>query len=628
MTDELAIQTVNPQVRKQDNTVPYTVGGAVVGGAAGYGINHAVQKPMSHEDIIKTVKDTAEFSNRTKEGAPEAASWQTVKEKADEVETAKKELEQASKPQVPADTAEQKVYDDAVKAKEDAYKKLYEEKKAALEGNGSKPIDPKKLKKFEDLASTDLPTTNVRSGKPFKGDQLKNLYNNLTQELVDAEQALDNTLNKGLRKTKGDYITDVNTMLNQVEKDLNGKKPEQIAAYFAEKESGSWLTGKKPTTQYKRAIAIADKYYPLPKDLTNEQYVQIGKELAPGEKPAKGMLAKPVTVKNANGRNIVKTVYYDPNEARALLDSEVERIKGLRNTAADQIFAEAQRAVAIKSELKGLAEKVGSEININVAQKTGLFTPGTPGTPDVLNMSQIISEGQGTRPYTSGKLTLKGYAADIKHLEDALAAAKKYGTTATIPTNLNSNFAPGTSVQDALEQLKNRNIAYKEYVKQQKNLLSQLEQTVRSNPIIQELDNKITEAISGDVRVQKARTKLAEQFPALFGEAQATNLTAEQIEAQAKEYAEKNLKKSFQDNIDKAKAELDKVVGDKGKVNEELKKAAEDKLAKAEAALKEQTEALGKKFKTGGMNKWLAAGIGAVALAAAGFGMAASNKKS
>ena len=47
MTDELAIQTVNPQVRKQDNTVPYTVGGAVVGGAAGYGIHHAVPKPMS-----------------------------------------------------------------------------------------------------------------------------------------------------------------------------------------------------------------------------------------------------------------------------------------------------------------------------------------------------------------------------------------------------------------------------------------------------------------------------------------------------------------------------------------------------------------------------------------------------
>ena len=43
--------------------------------------------------------------------------------------------------------------------------------------------------------------------------------------------------------------------------------------------------------------------------------------------------------------------------------------------------------------------------------------------------------------------------------------------------------------------------------------------------------------------------------------------------------------------------------------------------------LKEQTEALGKKFKTGGMNKWLAAGIGAVALGLAGLGIASSTKK-
>ena len=627
MADDLTIQAqVQPQVKRKDNTLPYTIGGAVVGGLGGYGINYAVQKPMSHEDIIKTIQDSTQFSERTKEGAPEAATWQTVKEKANEVETAKKELENASKPQIAADAKEQVAYNDAVKAKDDAYKKLYDTKKAELEGASSanKTIDTKKIKSFSEIASTDLPTSHVQSGKPFKGNQLEQLYNKLTQDLINAENSLDTKLDNGLRKDKKSYMQSLENNINAAANDLRGKSDEQIAEYFAEKETGTWLGGKHPSTQYKRALNIAERYYPEPRDLTNEQYISIGRELAPGEKPIKGMLPKAVTVKSENGRDLIKTIYYNEQDATRLLDSEKERIKGLRTAAADQIFTETQKAVAIKDQLSKLVGKVSGEISVDVAKETGLYTPATAGKPDSLDLTKIVAEGKGSKTWTSpnGKTTLKGYAADIKRIEEAL----KNKTTVN-PAELNANLAQGVSLEKALKQLQNRNSAFKEYIKQEKNLLAQLDQSLKANPIIQEYDNKIMEVISGDKKVQTARQKLAAQFPAIFGEAKPSNLTAEQIETQAKEYAEKNLQKTFQENIDKAKAELDKIVGKEGKVNEEAKKAAEEKLSKAEAALKEQTEALGKKFKTGGMNKWLAAGIGAVALGLAGLGIASSTKK-
>ena len=626
MADDLTIQAQvqQPQVKRKDNTLPYTIGGAAVGGVAGYGINYAVQKPMSHEDIIKTVKDTTQFSERTKEGAPEAATWQTVKEKADEVETAKKELEAASKPVVPANSNEQKIYDDAVKAKEDAYKKLFDTKKAELEGATSgKSFDSTKIKNFSELASTDLPTTNVKSGKPFKGNELEQLYTRLTGDLKNAENALESKLNSGLRAQKNTYVTSLEANINSAVNDLRGKTDEQIAEYFAEKETGSWLGGKHPSTQYKRALDIAEKYYPVPTDLTNEQYISIERKLASGEKPVKGMLPKAVTVKSDKGRDIVKTIYYNEQDAERLLDAEKERIKGLRTAAADQIFAETQKAVAIKGKLGNLVDKVSKEITVDIAKETGLYTPATAGHGDSLDLAKIVNEGKGKKTWTnsSGKV-FEGYSADIQRLEEAIKNKTK------VPgSKLNAQFASGTSAEDALKQLRARNAAYKAYIKQEKNLLAQLEQSIKANPIIQEFDDKIIETISGDKKVLEARAKLSAQFPAIFGETKGANLTAEQIETQAKDYAEKNLKKSFQENIDKAKADLDKLTSEKGKVNEEAKKAAEEKLSKAEAALKEQTEALGKKFKSGGMNKWLAAGIGAAALALAGLGIASSQKK-
>ena len=65
MSDELTFQ---PQVvqPKKDNSALYGGIGAVGGAAAGYGINRWVQKPMSHDDIIKdaNANDRAEFSKK------------------------------------------------------------------------------------------------------------------------------------------------------------------------------------------------------------------------------------------------------------------------------------------------------------------------------------------------------------------------------------------------------------------------------------------------------------------------------------------------------------------------------------------------------------------------------------
>lgn len=627
MSDELTIQPgVNPQIQpKKTSTTPYALGGAAVGAAVGGAVNHYIKKPMSWEDVIKEAKDTTDFSTKT-----EPASWEGVKAKAKEVEEAKKALEEASKPQL-VKGSEKEAYEAAVKDKETAFQKLFDSQKAALEKNNTSTstIDVAKIKKFSEIPATDLPTTNVKTGKPFKGNELQSLYTKLTDDLVKAENALDATLNAGLRKEKNIYRASIANNVNEAMKDLKGMSDEQISEYFAEKEVGGWLHGKKPSKQYARVLSIADNYYPKPTDLKPEQYLEIGKELEKGEKAPKGWLSKAVTVKNDTGRSAVKTVYYDPAEARKLLDSEIERVADLRTAAADQIFAETQKAVQIKSQINGLVDKVGAEIKADVAKETGLYTPATATAPDKLDMSAIVKEGRGKNTWVSpsGKTKLEGYSADIKKLEDAIANAKKTGVTPVMPTKMNSAIAPGTSVKVALKQIQNRNIAYKEFVKQNKALEKQLDEAFGNNSIVQELSDKISETIAGDKKVLKAKSKLTEQFPALFGETTTQKLSADEIAAKAKEYAEKNMKASYQEAVDKAKAALDKAAGEKGVVNEELKKAAQGKLETAEKALKEAAEELGAKVKTGGTNKWIAAGIGAAIGAAALWGIASSKNK-
>ena len=131
MTDELSLQ--QQQVRQVGNyAVPGLIGGAAIGATGGWALNkYALQKPMSHEDIVKELNDKDKFESRTKDGAPEAASWKDVQEKGNALKTAEEELKTASEPVLEADNELMKKLNDA----RDGYDKALEEARNKISGD-------------------------------------------------------------------------------------------------------------------------------------------------------------------------------------------------------------------------------------------------------------------------------------------------------------------------------------------------------------------------------------------------------------------------------------------------------------------------------------------------------------
>lgn len=91
MTDSLSVQ---PQIQKKDNTVPYALGGAAVGALGGYGVAHYTTKPKyeSFEDLVKEKQD--DFEKSVKEASDDMKSvYEDAKSAREAGEKAGKEWE-------------------------------------------------------------------------------------------------------------------------------------------------------------------------------------------------------------------------------------------------------------------------------------------------------------------------------------------------------------------------------------------------------------------------------------------------------------------------------------------------------------------------------------------------------
>ena len=88
MTDVLAIQAVNPQVKRKDNTMPYALGGAAIGAVAGglSPIGVTKQKYDSYEAILKESNDT--FEKNINKGGDNKSFWETAKQHKEAVDKA------------------------------------------------------------------------------------------------------------------------------------------------------------------------------------------------------------------------------------------------------------------------------------------------------------------------------------------------------------------------------------------------------------------------------------------------------------------------------------------------------------------------------------------------------------
>ena len=629
MTDELAIQAVNPQVKRKDNTMPYALGGAAIGTVAGglSPIGVTKQKYSSYEDILKESNDT--FEKNINKGGDNKSFWETAKQHKEAVDKAGEEWEAKVKEikeshktaagELPADNEAAKKLKSAQEAYDNELKNLVETEKKKLGRGTVADITTKDIKAFDKITTEQLPTEYAfgkLKGKKIPGNQVEALYNTLTGNLRNAEASLEATLNAGLRADKANYSTKIAQSFNAAIHDTAGMSDDKVVEYFNHKTNWSFLGGSKPTAQYQRAIDVAKQYYPDITKLSDEQILSIGRDLNPGEKVSSGMKTIVVTVKDAaTGRNVTKTVIFEEKAYDELLKAEKERIANLRTNAADQIFAETQKAVAIDRELKAFDGTFEKSIKGNLAQQTGLYNTAT----DTLDLAKIKTEGA------------LGYADDIKALE----AAKKAGST-TLPAGLKGNYGTAT-VEEALTQAQARQSVYKNYTRQHKAIEDRLANCVRNNAIIQEFDNKIDDAIANDKAVLRARQQLAEQFPGVYS-AKST-LSADEIATKAeeaakkaiegkkaatdlkaaKEAAEKEAEKLGLKAKDLTQEELEKILKDKG-----LAVNKEEALAKTKTAAKEALEKDLSRIK--GPNRWVNAAIAAVVLGLGGYALASSKK--
>ena len=629
MTDELAIQAVNPQVKRKDNTMPYALGGAAIGAVAGGLSPIGVTKPKysSYEDILKESNDILE--KNINKGGDNKSFWETAKQHKEAVDKAGEEWEAKVKEikeshktaagELPADNEAAKKLKSAQEAYDNELKNLVETEKKKLGRGTVADITTKDIKAFDKITTEQLPTEYAfgkLKGKKIPGNQVEALYNTLTSNLRNAEASLEATLNAGLRADKANYSTKIAQSFNAAIHDTAGMSDDKVVEYFNNKTTWSILGGSKPTAQYQRAIDVAKQYYPDITKLSDEQILSIGRDLNPGEKVSSGMKTIVVTVKDAaTGRNVTKTVIFEEKAYDELLKAEKERIANLRTKAADQIFVETQKAVAIDRELKAFDGTFEKSIKGNLAQQTGLYNTAT----DTLDLAKIKTEGA------------LGYADDIKALE----AAKKAGST-TLPAGLKGNYGTAT-VEEALTQAQARQSVYKNYTRQNKAIQDRLANCVRNNAIIQEFDNKIDDAIANDKAVLRARQQLAEQFPGVYS-AKST-LSADEIATKAeeaakkaiegkkaatdlkaaKEAAEKEAEKLGLKAKDLTQEELEKILKDKG-----LAVNKEEALAKTKTAAKEALEKDLSKIK--GPNRWVNAAIAAVVLGLGGYALASSKK--
>lgn len=183
MTDEMAVQAQRP------SATPYLLGGAALGGAAGYGVNYAgwdrFFKPKTWQDAVADVNKNDKFiTEAIEKGGDNKGALETIKENAQKIKEAKAELAKVDLPK------------GAPKAELDAWIKAQQ----ALE-NAAADADKKPLQSAVDAAKEAFETKNT--GDNAIAEDVLTKYKDGAKKVADAgKDAEKNLTEKVLSKYK------------------------------------------------------------------------------------------------------------------------------------------------------------------------------------------------------------------------------------------------------------------------------------------------------------------------------------------------------------------------------------------------------------------------------------------
>lgn len=580
MSDELTIQGVNPQAYQpqKTSTTPYTVGGAVVGGLAGAGINSWVKKPMSWEDVVKEAKDTTDFSTKA-----EPASWEAVKKDAQNVADLEAKLKNVPEKTLTSGEEFERL-EGAKKLRDAEFERLVEiERKKASTGT-----------------VTTLPTAEeMRLG--IKGDDASKVaadYKKYNETLKPEYDAKVNAVKINPATAGHSEYIKAETAKNNFETKLK-QYYEDTAKNAAEKDKA---TRKNTEARLEKEL----------KKLVNNEY----KYKTNNEILEQAFKDGNMVEQKGWRKKLTTNVYTDPKSGKKYVlkeDIKFSDLKKEANTSIDNLRNN------LLDDIKG-AENGYNEASKNISEfaKKKEFRPlskkGHKNTEFVCDLSDI--KGKNTIS------ELEREAKIIEKLADPKKASKvKPADISAIQTKYGLNPKEVAGNKKIAEQISKRLDLAKEY----KDLDKALKDSLGGQDRIALYKDEMDKAINSNNDVKSAAKKiktLAKKYG--INVETATDIDESAIKNKVTEAMKGS---SFEDKVKSAQEAFDKALESKGTANTAAKEAIEKELAAAKGKLQQSAEALGNKFKKGGTNKWVAAGIGTVIGAAALYGIAASKNK-
>lgn len=591
MSDELMIQPgVNPQIQPQKvSTTPYVLGGIAAGGLAGAGINHYLQKPMSWEDVVKQAKDTADFS-----GKKEAASWEAVKKNAQEVKDLEAKLSALPDKVLAEDAAEAVAKKNAQEAFDKEFARLVEieSKKggASVGGFPSKKVLEDELTKSEYKMFEPYFNRYQGARKKLVGAPGKKMAGSVVAPMANDIKSQRTTVNNFYK----DLFTDFDSMKPKAQENYDPLKKGSKAFKKIQNTVDSLLPEKK----YKGTTF--DQFKEYQRKFGEEMFEIVDKN--PGSVTGKGIYK----VTDAKGKN--KWVLVDKDAIAAKRESMVneyaENIKKYIETQKeikgfDKKFFEANES-ALRTDLRRAIKKPADLSRLRLPKDVAKD----------MNALEVIETALNNKtmkyPQTlSGGITIRN-ANDMRILKMQLEAEK----------DLASNYARELGQLKASQQAIVRtdvrvDAAYKK-----------LQDRIANDKGVKSALDAI-EKLNGKYATEEEKA-LYTKIKGLIGTTESTGASTAEIEARVREAMKDG---SFEKKLAEATEKYEKAAASKGTANTAAKEAVQKEIQAAKDKLKSTAEELGKKFKTGGTNKWIAAGIGAAIGAAALWGIANSKNK-
>ena len=608
MADDLTIQAqVQPQVKRKDNTLPYTIGGAAIGGAAGAAFPMIKTKYSSWEDVVNESEDT--FKKQIDKGGDNKTYWETAKEQAQKINEAEKNYDA----EVEKIKNENKTVAGVLPEDNDAAKKL-KEAQSKYDAELANKMKGSKTETITKRTNDILPYDDNWSMTEKQRNEYKTLYS----EYETAKNVFD-TNTKPLQTKIADRRKSIVDMFDEIQADAEKNIDPKSKKRKAIKNLDNYLESSKSTDAIEKALNKHDIVRLADKELI---------DLAGGEKaisstaPSVGSREKVFEITKKDG----SVGYVKVQTSKKVGKTDYERLMDKKfNQAVDTVASDLKTYVEAKKQLANVPETM--KFDKGLLKAAGVERDGAGKLVDFANKLADFKANAAT------------YESEMKAIEQAklqnFVPKSGVDVTDTAIKDIMNKYG-ANSPKEAYDMLSARTGIVRKYDKEAKTLQNKIDGIINKDGFLSKLEGRLTTLKNKDIKLRNSEQKIRGKFKDYIGKVTKESSTAatsiseadakkalegsdvDKALKSAKEAAEKEIEKLGLKAKELSKDELDKIVteklGTKTEYTEKVRKTAQEAIEKN---LEKYTK---------GSRGWTAL-AGAAVLALAGLGIAAATKK-